>query len=148
MTLYLPRMRRAWDRECHGSRRRFGAGRCALVIGLAGSLAALAIALAMPPEESVIVGGVGLVGTALVRAMAVAWSASLAVLTLLELRCRRAADGRRAVAPSALASPAWHWLRSTPWWSLGRLAAGGVVGVLVPGLYGWLDGTASSSPSR
>jgi NADH:ubiquinone oxidoreductase subunit 5 (subunit L)/multisubunit Na+/H+ antiporter MnhA subunit len=116
----------------------------ALVIGLAGSLAVLGIALAMPPEEAVVVGGVGLVGTALVRAMAVAWSASLAVLTLLEL----GVGGRpTVVGPSLIglgvASVALASL--DPVVAVTALAAGSVVGVLVPGLYGWLDGTASSS---
>ena len=57
----------------------------AMVLGLAASVVVLAIALAMPLEESVAVGGVSLVGTALVRAMAVAWASSVAVLSLLEV---------------------------------------------------------------
>lgn len=116
----------------------------ALVIGLAGSLAALGIALAMPPEESVVIGGVELVGTPLVRAMAVAWSASLAVLTLLEL----GVGGRpTVVGPSliGLAVASVALASSDPAVSAAALAAGGVVGVLVPGLYGWLDGPASSA---
>ena len=59
--------------------------RIAVAIGVFGSLAVLGIALAMPAEESVELGGVGLVGTPLVRELAVAWSAGLAALGLLEV---------------------------------------------------------------
>jgi hypothetical protein len=111
----------------------------ALVIGLIGSLAVLGIALAMPPEESVVLGGVGLVGTPLVRAMAVAWSAGLAVLGLLELGI----GGRpTVVGPSLIGLGAASVALATivdPATAVAALAAGGVAGVLVPGLYGWLD---------
>ena len=116
----------------------------ALVIGLAGSLAVLAIGLAMPPEESVVIGGVGLVGTPLVRGMAVAWSSGLAVLSLLEL----AVGGRPTVAGPSLIGLAVACVALAtldPATSLAALAAGGVAGVVVPGLYGWLDGPTSSS---
>jgi hypothetical protein len=118
--------------------------RIAMVVGLVASLVVLAIALAMPSEESVAVGGVGFVGTPLVRAMAVAWAASLAVLSLLEVLV----GGRPiVVGPSlvglSVASIALAGL--DPAVSVAALAAGGVAGVLVPGLYGWLDGPASAS---
>lgn len=116
----------------------------ALVIGFVASLVVLVIALAMPPEESVVIGGVGLVGTPLVRAMAVAWSASLAVLALLELEV-----GRRptVVGPSliGLAVGAIALATDDPATSVAALAAGGVFGVLVPGLYGWLDRASAAS---
>ena len=58
----------------------FGAERrrLALAIGLVGSLVVLALALVMPDTDSLIVGGVGMVSTPVVRAMAVArsWSPS------------------------------------------------------------------------
>jgi hypothetical protein len=54
-------------------------------IGIAGSVVALGIALVMPVDDSVVIGGVGLVTTTLVRSMAVAWAAGLAILGLLEI---------------------------------------------------------------
>ena len=119
--------------------------RIARAIGLAGSLAVLAIALAMPEEESLAVGGVGLIGTPLVRAMAVAWSSGLAVLGLLELGI----GGRpTVVGPSliGLAVAVAALATKDPASSVAALAAGGVTGIVVPGLNGWLDGKAS--PSR
>jgi NADH:ubiquinone oxidoreductase subunit 5 (subunit L)/multisubunit Na+/H+ antiporter MnhA subunit len=116
----------------------------AVLLGLVASLVVLAIALAMPPEESVAVGGVSLVGTALVRAMVVAWAASLAVLTLLE-----ALVGGRptVVGPSliGLAVAAVALASDDPAMSVAALAAGGVVGILVPGLEGWLDAPSAAS---
>jgi hypothetical protein len=115
-----------------------------LAMGLAGSLAVLAIALDMPLEDSVVVGGVGLVGTPLVRGMAVAWSSGLAVLSLLEL----SVGGRPTVAGPALIGLGVAIVALAtldPATSLAALAAGGVVGVLVPGLHGWIDGPTSSS---
>lgn len=117
----------------------------ALAIGLAGSLMALGIALAMPAEESLVVGGVGIVVTPLVRAMAVAWSAGLAVLALLEL----AVGGRpTVVGPSliGLAVAGMALATRDPASSIAALAAGGVAAMVVPGLHGWLDGP--TSPSR
>jgi formate hydrogenlyase subunit 3/multisubunit Na+/H+ antiporter MnhD subunit len=110
----------------------------ALVLGLAGSLVVLGLALAMPEEESLVIGGVGLVSTPVVRAMAVAWSASLAVLGLLEL----AVGGRpTVVGPSlvGLAVAGVALATRDPASSMAALAAGGVAGVIVPGLGGWLD---------
>lgn len=110
----------------------------ALAIGLAGSLIVLGLALAMPAEESLAIGGVGLVSTPVVRAMAVAWSAGLAVLGLLEvaLNLRPTVVGPSlvglAVAGVALAT-------RDPATSVAALAAGGVAGVVVPGLTGWID---------
>ncbi|MEO8273174.1 MAG: proton-conducting transporter membrane subunit [Chloroflexota bacterium] len=117
----------------------------AMVLGLVASLVVLGIALAMPLEESVVVGEVSLVGTALVRAMAVAWAASLAVLSLLEVLI----GGRpTVVGPSliGLAVAAIALASADPAMAVAALAAGGVAGVLVPGLEGWLDGP--SSPAR
>lgn len=116
----------------------------ALGIGLVGSLVVLGIALAMPAEESLIIGGVGLVGTPLVRAMAVAWSAGLAVLGLLEL----AVGGRpTVVGPSliGLAVAGVALATRDPASSMAALAAGGVAGVIVPGLSGWIDASEPSS---
>lgn len=117
----------------------------AMVLGLVASLVVLGVALAMPVEESVVVGGVTLVETALVRAMAVAWAASLAVLSLLEVTI----GGRpTVVGPSliGLAVAAVALASTDPAMAVAALAAGSVAGVLVPGLEGWLDGP--SSPSR
>lgn len=117
----------------------------AMLLGLAASLVVLGIALAMPLEESVAVGGVSLVGTALVRALAVAWASGLAVLSLLEVLI----GGRpTVVGPSliGLAVAAVALASAEPAMSVAALAAGGVAGVLVPGLEGWLDG--ASSPAR
>lgn len=123
-----------------------GSSRAAgLAIGLAGSLVVLGIALAMPAEESLVVGGVGIVVTPLVRALAVAWSAGLAVLGLLEL----AVGGRpTVVGPSliGLAVAGMALATADPASSVAALAAGGVAAMIVPGLHGWLDGP--SSPSR
>jgi hypothetical protein len=117
----------------------------ALAVGLVGSLAVLALALAMPAEESLVIGGVGLVSTPVVRALAVAWSAGLAVLGLLEL----GVGGRpTVVGPSlvGLAVASVALATRDPATSVAALAAGGVAGVAVPGLRGWLDG--AESPSR
>jgi formate hydrogenlyase subunit 3/multisubunit Na+/H+ antiporter MnhD subunit len=116
----------------------------ALGVGLAGSLVVLGIALVMPAEEALVIGGVGLVGTSLVRAVAVAWSAQLAVLGLLEL----AVGGRpTVVGPSlvGLAVATVALATRDPASSVAALAAGGVAGVIVPGLSGWLDATEPSS---
>jgi hypothetical protein len=119
--------------------------RAGLLVGSIGSLAVLAIALAMPAEESLQLGGVGLVGTPLVREMTVAWSAGIAALGLLELGI-----GARptVVGPSliGLAVAVVALATRDAASSVAALAAGGVAGVLVPGLAGWLDGP--ESPSR
>jgi len=125
----------------------FGAERrrLALAIGLVGSLVVLALALVMPDTDSLIVGGVGMVSTPVVRAMAVAWSASLAVLGLLEI----AVGGRPTVVGPSLIGLAVAGLALAtrdPASSMAALAAGGVAGVLVPGIAGWLD--APNMPSR
>jgi hypothetical protein len=117
----------------------------ALGIGLAGSLVVLALALVMPDTESLIIGGVGMVSTPVVRAMAVAWSAGLAVLGLLEL----AVGGRPTVVGPSLVGLAVAGIALAtrdPASSMAALAAGGVAGVVVPGLAGWLDGP--DMPSR
>jgi len=117
----------------------------ALAIGLIGSLVVLALALAMPDTESLIIGGVGMISTPVVRAMAVAWSASLAVLGLLEV----AVGGRPTVVGPSLVGLAVAGLALAtrdPASSMAALAAGGVAGVVVPGLAGWLDGP--DMPSR
>jgi hypothetical protein len=122
-----------------GERRTLG-----LVVGLAGSAAVLAIALAMPAEESLAIGGVGIVGTPLVRSLAVTWSAGLFVLGLLEIGI----GGRPAVVgPSliGLSVAAIALATQDPASSMAALAAGGVAGVVVPGLSGWLDGPTSAS---
>ena len=116
-----------------------------LVVGLVGALAVVALALVMPPEESLRIGGVGLVSTPVVRAMAVAWAAGVAVLALLEV----AVGGRlTVVGPSlvGLAVAAVALATQDPASSMAALAAGGVAGVVVPGLSGWLD--RADSPSR
>jgi formate hydrogenlyase subunit 3/multisubunit Na+/H+ antiporter MnhD subunit len=97
----------------------------------------------MPAEESLAIGGVGLVSTPVVRAMAVAWSAGLFVLCLLEL----SVGGRpTVVGPSlvGLAVAAIALATRDPATSMAALAAGGVAGVVVPGIGGWLDGPSSS----
>ena len=119
--------------------------RLALAVGLIGSVVVLALALAMPDTDSLIVGGVGMVSTPIVRAMAVAWSASLAVLGLLEI----GVGGRpTVVGPSliGLAVAGVALATRDPASSMAALAAGGVAGVVVPGLSGWLD--APNMPSR
>jgi NADH:ubiquinone oxidoreductase subunit 2 (subunit N) len=116
----------------------------ALLAGFVASLIVLAIALVMPPEESALIGGVVLVGTPLVRGMAVAWSASLAVLSMLEL----GTGGRpTVVGPSliGLAVACVAIATADPATSVAALAAGSVAGVLVPGLYGWLDDSSAAS---
>lgn len=116
-----------------------------LVVGLVGSLGVMALALVMPPEESLRIGDVGLVSTPVVRAMAVAWAAGLAVLALLEV----AVGGRlTVVGPSlvGLSVAAVALATRDPASSMAALAAGGVAGVIVPGLSGWLD--RADSPSR
>ena len=117
--------------------------RIAVAVGVAGSLVVLAIALSMPAEESLALGGVGLVGTPLVREMAVAWSAGLAALGLLEVGI----GGRPTVVGPGLIGLAVAVVALAtrdPASSVAALAAGGVAGVLVPGLSGWLDGSDAS----
>jgi hypothetical protein len=119
--------------------------RLALAIGIVGSLVVLGIALVMPAEESMEIGGVFFVGTPLVRALAVTWSSGLAVLGLLEL----ATGGRPVVVgPSliGLAVAGVSLATKDPASSVAALAAGGVAGIIVPGLSGWLDGP--DAPSR
>lgn len=114
------------------------------LIGVAGSLVVLLLALGLPPDESVLVGNVGFVGAPLVRALSVCWSAGLAVLGLLEL----AIGGRPTVVGPGLIGLAVAALAlgtRDAASSVAALAAGGVVGVLVPGLAGWLDGPSASS---
>jgi len=116
-----------------------------LAVGLVGSLVVLGLALVMPDTDSLIVGGVGMVSTPVVRAMAVAWSASLAVLGMLEI----AVGGRpTVVGPSliGLAVAVLALATRDPASSMAALAAGGVAGVVVPGIAGWLDGP--DMPSR
>jgi NADH-quinone oxidoreductase subunit N len=117
----------------------------ALAVGLIGSLIVLGLALVMPDTDSLIVGGVGMVSTPVVRAMAVAWSASLAVLGLLEI----GVGGRATVVGPSLVGLAVAGLALAtrdPASSMAALAAGGVAGVVVPGLAGWLD--RPNLPSR
>jgi hypothetical protein len=119
--------------------------RVAVAVGVIGSLAVAGIALAMPAEESVELGGVGLVGTPLVRELAVAWSAGLAALGLLEV----GVGGRPIVVGPGLVGLAVAVVALAtrdPASSVAALAAGGVAGVLVPGISGWLDGP--DAPSR
>ncbi len=116
----------------------------ALVIGFVASIVVLGLALAMPPEESLVLGGVGLVSTPVVRAMAVAWSAGTAVLGLLEL----AVGGRPTVVGPSLVGLAVAGIAlatKDPASSMAALAAGGVAGVVIPGLAGWLDNTSVTS---
>ena len=110
-----------------------------LLLGLAGSLVVLAIALAMPQEESVVIGDIGIVVTPVVRAMTVAWSATVAVLGLLEL----GVGGRpTVVGPSliGLAVAGMALATRDAASSVAALAAGSVAGVVIPGLHGWLEG--------
>jgi formate hydrogenlyase subunit 3/multisubunit Na+/H+ antiporter MnhD subunit len=114
------------------------------LIGVAGSVVILWLALGLPPDESVVVGDVGFVGTPLVRAVSIGWSAGLAVLGLLEL----AIGGRPTVVGPGLlglAVAALALATRDAASSVAALAAGGVAGVLVPGLGGWLDGPSSSA---
>jgi Proton-conducting membrane transporter len=113
-------------------------------VGVAGGVAVLAIALVMPPEESLAIGGGGIVGTPLVRSLAVTWSASLLLLALLELGigARPAVVGPSLIGLSAAAIAL---ATSDPASSMAALAAGGVAGVVIPGLSGWLDGPSSAS---
>lgn len=113
--------------------------RISLLVGLAGSLAVLAIALALPSEESVVIGDIAIVVTPVVRAMTVAWSATVAVLGLIEL----GAGGRpTVVGPSllGLAVAAMALATRDAASSVAALAAGSVAGVVIPGLHGWLEG--------
>jgi len=116
----------------------------AFAIGLAGSVAVLAIALVMPAEESLMIGGIGFVGTPLVRSLAVTWSAGLAILAFIEL----AIGGRPAIMGPALIGlsvAAVALATKDPATSMAALAAGGVAGVVVPGLSGWLDSPSFAS---
>jgi len=113
--------------------------RVSLLVGLAGSLLVLAIALAMPDEESVVLGDIGLVVTPVVRAMTVAWSATVAVLGLIEL----GTSGRpTVVGPSliGLAAAGLALATQDAASAVAALAAGSVAGVVIPGLHGWLEG--------
>ncbi|HET7181813.1 MAG TPA: proton-conducting transporter membrane subunit [Candidatus Limnocylindrales bacterium] len=113
--------------------------RISLLIGLAGSLIVLVIALALPDEESVAIGDIGIVVTPVVRAMTVAWSATVAVLGLIELGV---AGRPTVVGPSllGLAVAAMALATRDAASSVAALAAGSVAGVVIPGLHGWLEG--------
>lgn len=118
--------------------------RVSLLVGLAGSLVVLVIALSLPEEDSVVIGDIGIVVTPVVRAMTVAWSATVAVLGLLEL----GVGGRpTVVGPSllGLAVAAMALATRDAASSVAALAAGSVAGVVIPGLHGWLEG---STPAR
>jgi formate hydrogenlyase subunit 3/multisubunit Na+/H+ antiporter MnhD subunit len=113
--------------------------RISLLLGLAGSLAVLVIAYALPSEESVVIGDIAIVVTPVVRAMTVAWSATVAVLGLIEL----GVGGRpTVVGPSllGLAVAAMALATRDAASSVAALAAGSVAGVVIPGLHGWLEG--------
>lgn len=113
--------------------------RLSLLIGLAGALVVLGIALALPQEEAVAIGDVGIVVTPVVRAMTVAWSATVAVLSLIEL----GVGGRpTVVGPSllGLAVAAMALATRDAASSVAALTAGSVAGVVIPGLHGWLEG--------
>lgn len=113
--------------------------RMSLLIGLAGSVIVLGIALAMPDEESVVIGDIAIVVTPVVRAMTVAWSATVAVLGLLEM----GVGGRpTVVGPSLLGLAVAGMALATrdAASSVAALAAGSVAGVVIPGLHGWLEG--------
>ena len=123
-----------------GRRRR----RLSLLVGLIGALVVLGIAFAMPDEESVVIGDIAIVVTPVVRAMTVAWSATVAVLGLIEL----GVGGRpTVVGPSliGLAAAAMALATRDAASSVAALAAGSVAGVVIPGLHGWLEGP---TPSR
>ena len=113
--------------------------RVSLLVGLAGSLVVLLIAFALPAEESVVIGDIAIVVTPVVRAMTVAWSATVAVLGLIEL----GVGGRpTVVGPSllGLAVAAMALATRDAASSVAALAAGSVAGVVIPGLHGWLEG--------
>src|SRR5215217_6821066 len=118
--------------------------RVSLLVGLAGSVVVLAIALAIPDEESVVIGDIAIVVTPVVRAMTVAWSATVAVLGLLELGV---GGPPTVVGPSLLGLAVAGMALATKdaASSVAALAAGSVAGVVLPGLHGWLE---ESTPAR
>ena len=126
----------AGPRDRH--RRRPGPAVLASASGSRAASVVLAVALACPPRSRSSSGASGSWSRPLVRAMAVAWSAGLAVLGLLEV----AVGGRpTVVGPSlvGLAVAAVALATRDPASSIAALAAGGVAASSCPGLRGWLD---------
>jgi NADH-quinone oxidoreductase subunit L len=118
--------------------------RVSLAIGLAGSVGVLALTIAMPVEDSLAVGGAGLVGSHLIHTLAMTWSAGLVVVGCLEIAAF-ASDVVLGPSLVGLGAAVVALATNDPETSFAALAAGGVAGIALPGLTGWSEGPAMSS---
>jgi formate hydrogenlyase subunit 3/multisubunit Na+/H+ antiporter MnhD subunit len=108
-------------------------------IGLATAVLTAVIAFGVTPDDAVTLGGEALVGSNLVRLLALGWSVGTLVLGLLEVEIGR----RRVVTGPALLALAVGVLALTiddATTAFAALAAGGVGAIVVPSLGGWVHG--------
>jgi formate hydrogenlyase subunit 3/multisubunit Na+/H+ antiporter MnhD subunit len=100
-------------------------------LGVIAALVVLVLAIAMPAEDSVQIGGSGLLLTDLVRGIAVVWSVSVMLLALLELGTGTSTVTGPALLALAVAVTA---LAATdPFTSFAALGAGSLAAIIVPG---------------
>jgi len=108
-------------------------------VGLATALLTAVLALGVTSDDAVALGGQALVGSNLVRVVALGWSLGTLALGLLELEIGR----RRVVTGPALLALAVGVLAlaiDDATTAFAALAAGGVGAVVVPSLVGWVHG--------
>jgi formate hydrogenlyase subunit 3/multisubunit Na+/H+ antiporter MnhD subunit len=108
-------------------------------IGLAAALLTAIVALGVTSDDAIALGGQALVGSNLVRVVALGWSLGTLALGLLEVEIGR----RRVVTGPALLALAVGVLAlaiDDALTSFAALAAGGVGAIVVPSLAGWVHG--------
>ena len=108
-------------------------------IGLATALLTALLALGVTSDDAVALGGQALVGSNVVRVVALGWSLGTLALGLLEVEIGR----RRVVTGPALLALAVGVLAlaiDDAATSFAALAAGGVGAIVVPSLAGWVHG--------
>jgi hypothetical protein len=111
----------------------------ATAIGLLTALATGVLALGVSTDDSVAIGGQALVGSDVVRLVALGWAAGALVLGLLEVEIGR----RRVVTGPAMLALSVGVLALSiddPATAFEILAGGGVAAVLTPSLSGWVAG--------
>jgi len=109
--------------------------RAGTAIGLVAAVGSLAIALVMPIDDAVATGGTALVGSGLLRVVAIGWAAGTVILGTLELAGRRRVVTGPALLGlgAAMIAIAVH----DPGTGFAALGGGGVAAIMLPGLAGW-----------
>jgi formate hydrogenlyase subunit 3/multisubunit Na+/H+ antiporter MnhD subunit len=108
-------------------------------VGLATALLTAVLALGVTSDDAVALGGQALVGSNLVRVVALGWSLGTLALGLMEIEIGR----RRVVMGPALLALAVGVLALSiddATTAFAALAAGGVGAIVVPSLAGWVHG--------